>query len=547
MTKPHLQQTLFFLFSLILAPAFAQMTDEATYTTNGLQRLKLPISGEIWYYADNAGQQIHLFKADHSPLKVIDYPKETNNKVSLASMNLPVSQTTFKADNLLEFVWLFQDTISRRERIKILNERGDSIFFFPFNQIKIEVNELLGSPTKLFVEYGQYYTDGSDLKTSIYSLPSMVLDTTFTNASDMRRQKFSYAGEKFYFKNRAANLLEIYNPNYTRWKPAIKIHNTRNELNYPDPIFFADDKTFNADTLVECMFTYWHANGWPLIKIVSEKNINIKIAYANSYSYLILDKKVGYPDKLFSAYQANGSSMTAKYEVFSLPQMIKEVTPYKLAVFRILLKQFGAKYMTVGDDSIYLYDMLHHPWKTIPISRTSNFGINSPLVCDSIVNSDSLLEVIWIERDVRNNIPASSNLRITKENGDNLFRIPDVYHFEISQLDELPTKLITKMANGTTKVWRFTPRTAIQDPSVFNDLDVQISPNPYVSFFTIHQNNSDTPLSIRLFNSIGQLVFTGQNIQNKAIITPPLNLSKGIYLLEISSKEKRITQRLVKL
>jgi Secretion system C-terminal sorting domain len=103
------------------------------------------------------------------------------------------------------------------------------------------------------------------------------------------------------------------------------------------------------------------------------------------------------------------------------------------------------------------------------------------------------------------------------------------------------------MTNGTTKVWRFNTYTAIQDPSVSNSLDVQVSPNPFVSSFTIHNNNSERPLSIRLFNAISQLVFTEKNVQNNAIITPPQHLSKGLYLLDISCEEKRITKRLIKL
>lgn len=543
MPKPHLKQTLFFLFSLTHAFLFAQITDEATYFTKNLQRLNLPIAGEVWYYADDSARQIRLFDGNHSPWKTIDYPSEANKTVSLLNMNMPISDTIFNTDNLLEFVWQFSNSTGKR--IKVMNERNQLVYAFSEDANLLTVNELVGSPTKLFVEHGQYYYDGSNLKTSIYSLPSLVLDTTFINASDMRRQKFSYAGEKFYFKNRETNSLEIYNPNYTRWKPAIKIHKIRNELNYPDPVFFADDKTFNADTSVECMFTYWHANGWPLTKIVSEKDITTKIAYANSNSHLILDRKIGYPDKLFLLYQGTGSSTTTRSEVYSLPQMRKETTVNLTYIGRIILKQFGAKYITFEGVGIKLSDTLHRTWKSVPLRPTSNFGVNYwilPLICDSIVNPDNQLEVIWSEQ--RN---SNYNVRITKENGDDLAIIPNTYHFQVSQLDNLPNKLITKMMNGTTKVWRFTPRTSIQDPSVVNDLDVQVSPNPFVSSFTIHCNNTEYPLSIRLFNAVGQLVFSEKNVQTGATITPPQALSKGIYLLDIVRGEKRVTQRLIKL
>ncbi len=544
MPKRYLKQTFLFLFSLTYASVFAQITDEATYPTKNLQRLKLPLAGEVWYYADDSARQIHLFDTNHTPWKTVSYPSEANKTVSLVDMNMPVSETLFNTDNLLEFVWRFSDSTGKR--IKIINEHNQLVYAFPEGANLLTVNELAGSPTKLFVEQGQYYQDGSNFKTSIYSLPSMVLDTTFINASDMRRQKFSYAGEKFYFKNRAANLLEIYNPDYTLWRgKIIKIHNIRNELNCPDPIFFADDKTFNADTLVECMFTYWHANGWNLVKIVSEKDINTKIAYANSNSHLILDRKVGYPDKLIFLYQGTGSSTTVKSEVFSLPQMIKETTVNLTYIGRILLKQFGVKYTTFEGNGIKLSDTLHRAWKSVPLLPTANFGVNYwilPLICDSIVNPDSFLEVIWSEQRSTN-----YNVRITKENGDELATIPNAYHFQVSQLDGLPNKLITKMTNGTTKVWRFNTRTTIQDPSVSNGLDVQASPNPFITSFTIHSNGSEQGFNIQLFNAIGQLVFTEKNVQNNATLTPPQHLSKGLYLLDISCEEKRITKRLIKL
>lgn len=543
MPKTHLKQILFLLFSLTYASLIAQITDDATYPTKNLQRLKLPSAGDVWYYTDDSARQIRLFDGNHLPWKTIDYPSEANKKVSLLNMNMPISDTIFNTDNLLEFVWRFSDSLGKR--IKIMNEQNQLIFTFPEDANLLTVNELVGNPTKLFVEHGLYYYDGSDLKTSIYSLPSLVLDTTFVNAGDMRRQKFSYAGEKFYFKNRVTNSLEIYNPNYTRWKPSIKIHNIRNELNCSDPSFFADDKTFNADTLVECMFTYWHANGWDLIKIVSEKDINTKIAYANSNSHLILDRKIGYPDKLFLLYQGTGSSTTVRSEVYSLPQMTIDTTVNLTYIGRILLKQFGAKYITFVGNDIKLSDTLHRTWKSVPLRPTSNFGVNYwilPIICDSIVNPDNQLEVIWSEQ--RN---SNYNVRITKENGDDLATIPNAYHFQVSQLDGLPNKLITKMMNGTTKVWRFTPLTTTQDPSVSDKLEVQVSPNPFMKSFTIHNNNSEHPLSIRLFNAAGQLVFSEKNVQSGATVTPPQNLAKGMYLLDIFHEEKHITQRLIKL
>ena len=110
-----------------------------------------------------------------------------------------------------------------------------------------------------------------------------------------------------------------------------------------------------------------------------------------------------------------------------------------------------------------------------------------PFISDNIVNLDTLIEVIWIERN--NEVSSNNQLRITNERDNNIASISEVNHFQVSQLDGLSNKLITKMANGTTQVWSFTTTTPIYDPSVSNGLDVQVSPNPFITSFSIHNNN----------------------------------------------------------
>ena len=554
MQKLHLKRDLitlaFFLYSLTHVSVCAQITCETIYPTTHLQRLKLPLAGEVWYYADDFTRQIHLSKGDHSFWKIIDYPTENNSKVTLAPMNLPVSQTTFKADNLLEFVWLFQDTVSRKNRIKILNERGDSIFFFPFNQTKITVNELLDRPTKLFFEKRE--ADYA-FSTTVFSLPDMVLEKTYMNASNFRRQIFGYAGEVYYFKNAPDNRLEIYYKNHSRWKSIpLAVPTNGGFTSDFDPYFFADDKIFNADTLIEVVFSY-DMRGYDQVRIANE---NKKVLFhSNFFSSFQIDRQTGQPDKFFWNYQANNDAYP-QYRVMSLPFpfIYPSTTPrektYDMPIERIILSHFGAvyKYMLYSNsDTILLFDTNHRLIKNLPLKYSSNYSRHglTPFISDNIVNSDNLIEVIWIEKN--NATPSTNQLRITDERDNNIVSISEVNHFQVSQLVGLSNKLITKMKNSTTKVWRFTTSTAIQDPSVSNVLDVQISPNPFVTSFTIHNINSERPLSIRLFNAMGQLVFTEKNIQSNTTITPPHYLSKGIYLLDISIEERHITQRLVKL
>jgi hypothetical protein len=548
MPKPHLKQTLLFLFSLTYASIFAQITDEATYLTKNLQRLKLPTAGEIWYYADDSARQIRLFDGNHTPWKTIAYPTEINNKITLAPMNLPVSQTTFKADNLLEFVWLFQDTVGKKERIKILNERGDSIFFFPFNQTKITVNELNDRPTKLFWEKREAdYT----YSTTVYGLPDMVLEKTYPKASNFHRQIFGYKGEVYYFKNTPDIRLEVYYPNHTLCKSIpLAVPSNGGWTTDNDWDFFADDKMFNADTLIEVVFSYV-MNSYDQIRIANENKT--VLFHSNFFSSIQIDRKAGLPDKLFWNYAPNIDAYP-QCRVISLPFPFTypATTPrehiYDVSIERIVLGQFGAVYKyQIYTDAISLFDANHRLWKKLSLNASSNYSPSSfpPFISDNIVNSDSLVEIIWIERTYQT--PLTFQLRMTNERANNIASVPNVYHFQVSQLDGLPNKLITKMMNGTTKVWRFTPRTAIQDLSVSDKLEVQVSPNPFMTSFTIHNYNSERPLSIRLFNTIGQLVFAEENVQNNETITPPEHLFKGIYLLDIACDGKQITRRLVKL
>ena len=120
------------LLSLWFMPqlSMSQVTLEATYSTTNLKRINLQASGEKWYYIDDSTRQILFFNANHSPWKTIDFPKEANKSVSLAPTNMPISQTIFKTDNLLELIWLFKDSTNKTERIKILNELNDSVYYF---------------------------------------------------------------------------------------------------------------------------------------------------------------------------------------------------------------------------------------------------------------------------------------------------------------------------------------------------------------------------------------------------------------------------------
>jgi Secretion system C-terminal sorting domain len=541
-----------FVFALILliqTPISAQITLEATYPTTDLRRISLPISGEKWYYADDSARQIRLFNADHSPWKTVSYPKEVGKKVSLDAMNMPVSETIFNRDSLLEFVWRFTDSLGNNPRVKILNEGNDSVYYFPVGYNYLTVNELDGSSTKLFVENRDFY---DNYKTSVFSLPIMLLEKTYERASNMHRQKFNYAGEKYYFKNAPQKALMIYNPNHTLYK-SISIPvptNGGTTYNY-DPVFFADDKIFINDTLVEYAFSYDLGLGYGLSQIVNENDsVILKV---NSNSSFVVDKKIGQPDKIFLTYNLNINTVNTNYNVLSLPNATFERT-YSLPIKRILLKKYGAKYLNLEYGALKLFNTNHSTWKTINLVPNSgnyfayDYYSIPPIICDSIVNQDSTLEIIWTEHSTTS---SAYQLRITTENGTNLATIPNARFYALNQMDKLETKLITKTWNGTkymdTKVWRFTARTPVSEPTKSTDLDVLISPNPFNTSFTINNSHSERPLSIKLFDAVGRLILSEKITPSNATLTPPSTLPSGVYFLELTDGEKRVVKRLVKI
>ncbi len=353
MLKLHLKRTLFFLFFLSYTSVFAQVTEEATYKTTNLQRLNLTISGEKWYYANDSTQQVYFFNANHTPWKTVDYPIEANKIVSLATINKPITQTTFKADELIELVWVFKDTLTQHERIKVLNELNDSVFILPEGNYVLTINELAGRPAKLFIENHESY---DSYKTTIYSLPNMFFEKTYNNASNLHRQKFSYAGEVYYLKNTPQKRIEIYYPNHTLWKsiPLPVPSNGGSTYNY-DPVFFADDKIFNADSLVEFAFSYDIGLGYGLSKIVSESGqILLPV---NSNSSFVLNQKAGLLDKIFLAYNQSINTVNTQYHVIDLPYPTSRDYIYWFPVQRILFKNFGPKYINLGYRTLYLFNL----------------------------------------------------------------------------------------------------------------------------------------------------------------------------------------------
>lgn len=84
--------------------------------------------------------------------------------------------------------------------------------------------------------------------------------------------------------------------------------------------------------------------------------------------------------------------------------------------------------------------------------------------------------------------------------------------------------------------------TNTSNPSVNNS---SVFPNPFTTGFSLKTGNNE-PFSVQLFSNNGKLVYSASNIQDNTMIEPK-NLSSGIYYLQISTKNKTRTEKLLKL
>lgn len=83
-------------------------------------------------------------------------------------------------------------------------------------------------------------------------------------------------------------------------------------------------------------------------------------------------------------------------------------------------------------------------------------------------------------------------------------------------------------------------------------ITVLATPNPFTSSFTINYQSTETcTINIRLFNMVGQQQFnkmvTVNNSHNGIVITEASNLSKGVYMLQVSKGNKILsTEKIIK-
>lgn len=531
-----------FLFSLPLSIQ-AQAILEHTYPTTDLHRVHWTSGGEHYWFSDDSLKHIKVYSAGHQLEKTIRYPSVLNSQVRLLKSEQAVTQTHLNGDDLLEMIWIFKDTVTKKEpyKLQIRNEHDSIIFTVNTLAHLVYFSEIEGLPTKLLIAT---YENG--YKTTVYNVPNIRIDTVYSNAYYLRRKKFGYAGEKYFYINNDS--MKMYNANHTPWKKPINLKWSRNiQVCNFDPDADADDNVFLTDSLIKVVFSYWSGNT-PRYGIIQEGNNDP--FYKSSYPFRI-DNQKGLSNKLFTRIRQSDNDY---YRIYALPRFtIQSRSSYPVPLGRALLKKYGEVIIRFYTNQLTL--SYNNPMGTKTISFPTNIiypqsifpNDYSPIISDSIVNKDTLVDVIYATYDYINNNKIYTT-RIINEKGLVYNRIDSTRSFSLNQSPTLSPKLITKTGNDKpydTKVWRFNTTTPTKEaPSV---LEAKIYPNPFSKSITIEtQENTVFPLKIRLINALGEVVLATKTNESKTDLALP-NLPKGVYFLELTTENKRTVREIVKM
>lgn len=522
----------------------AQAILEHTYPTTDLHRVHWTLGGEHYWYSDDSLKHIKVYSATHQLEKTIRYPSVLNSQVRLLKSEHAVTQTHINGDNLLEMLWYINDTVSKKEQLQIRNERDTLLFSVPTRPYLVYFSEIEGLPTKLLIA-----TNENGLKTTIYNVPNIRLDTAYLGAYYLRRKKFGYAGEKYFYMTNDS--MRFFNADHSPWKQ-IKLKWSLNiQLVNSDPYTDADDNVFSKDSLVEVVFRYDVTGNYGHMVI---NELGQKIYKTNND--FRLDHQKGLMDRLFiDTTYSNANSDYHYFRIYNLPSFQKELRTVKTSYpwQRTLLKKYGETFFTY-DGNLLLYFTNSTPKKTINLHSNSLFyqpkifmQNDVPIVSDSIISRDPLIEVIYTEFNYYDTAYAYTT-KIINEKGFIYNTIDSTKYFAINQSPTLSPKLITKTGNDKpydTKVWRFNTTTPTKEaPSV---LEAKIYPNPFSKSITIEtQENTVFPLKIRLINALGEVVFATKTDQSKTDLALP-DLSKGVYFLELTDENKRTVREIVKM
>jgi hypothetical protein len=514
--------------------SFAQFELEHTYNDNIITRVKLEIDGEKYYLVNTATSQADFYNADHSFWKSIPLPAPPQNVGFEVKINY-VSQTQINVDNNIELIYSYFDTgLSNTFITKVISENG-SVLLTIDNAKDILLSELDGLPTKL-IPY--------QANTKIYSFPSLILENAY-DQNFVTRIKLPNAGEKYFALDKVNNQALIYNSNHTLWK-TIELPKPQNSY-YTDISLVADSEIENDD-LIKVGYCYTEWTGTETIYsgcIINENGQNLLLSQ-NTTSFF-LSKIDGLSNKIIRTNKIPNTNNLFTSSVFNANDLSFE-NLYESTITRTILENSGEKYYTSKyplNQEVKIYNSDHSLWKTIatPVPNENFKIVWIKNLSENKINSDNLIELSYTFYHNIENVGSFYDSKVVTENGNILLTIQGSNDIFVSELPELPNKLISffggmQVTIGSSKVYSL----GALNITNFTKTNISIAPNPAKNEFEILSKNAIVEVTI--FDAIGKLVLT-KKAPNVTKIEVQ-NLSNGIYFVKMKAdNNNQINQKII--
>jgi hypothetical protein len=262
-------------------------------------------------------------------------------------------------------------------------------------------------------------------------------------------------------------------------------------------------------------------------------------------------------NKLFTeTYRTNYPN---QFRVFSLPNSLNFQEDFLLTnpIARVFLKKWGETFYTFSPNTLTLMYDGRRSKKNINLPNLDKYDIGYSFlartfpeyfsITDSLINKDDLIEVIYLGN---NRVTKITSTIIANDMGKIYQVIDSTYNFAINCTKGLQPKLITLTGNENpynTKVWRLGNETTTQlkeTPSVF---DLKIYPNPSQDEMNIELvgNNEGNNFVMKVYNALGQNVFTDKTTNARNWVLKKQQLGKGVFVVTINTGQKSVTKKVV--
>ncbi|NUY81508.1 T9SS type A sorting domain-containing protein [Flavobacterium sp. MAH-1] len=512
----------FYAIALLLSVfgLYGQLSLEHNYSSGSVTRKKFEYSGEKYYVFNRVSNTVEFYNADHSPWKQVTLPLPTQGNI-MEVVVVEVSDSIINQDEEIEIAYWYSvdEQTQFYSESKVITSEGDELFSA---MGVIQVNIIPGLSPKIFVIEEM-------ASESVYSLPGFTLEQTFPTRF-LRRGKMEISGEKYFYFDDGANLLRMFNVDFSVWKTI----NAPKPANYLyDPGATVSETLMHPDAQIEAIYLsgfydVFTNTSMSEIKVVNESETLLELG--NDFSFSI-DQIEGLQPKLVLRSGTNQDPVTGFY---GLPGMQLE-HEYQGAVYRRKFELSGEKYLKNVPGGLEFHNSDHSFWKSVSFPVVPDFEFdNTGHISENLIQADSQMEFVFSYRKIENNLLYFTT-KVAKEDGTILNTFLDVQNMQRSDIEGLDTKFIgvgfaPNFSNDFGSVYSIN---ALKTPE-FNHESAGFYPNPASQF--VHFQGS--VYKVRLFDVSGRLVKAANGSLESLDVSDCPN---GVYVLQASDSENRMS------